>query len=77
MLRTIITLIYILVTIALSAVILMQEGKGSLGSLAGQQSTFWSKVKSRSTEGRMRKLTYVLSALFFVLAILLSTHPFA
>ena len=76
MLRTIITVVYILVTVALSCVVLMQEGKGGgLGALSGQ-SGFWEKAKSRSAEGRLKKLTYALSALFFAMSIALSVHPF-
>lgn len=75
-LRIIITIIYILVCASLAGVVLAQEGKSfGLGSLSG--STYWDKAKSRSKEGMLKKLTIILSALFFVLSIAMSVHPFA
>ena len=76
MLRIIITIVYILICIGLAVIILMQDGKqAGLGSLTGQ-STFWEKNKGRSKEGRLVKFTYLLSALFFIISLLLSMHPF-
>ena len=76
MLKTIATILYILICVALVFIVLMQEGKNSgLGALAGEN-TFWGQAKARSKEGRIVKLTYVLSTLFFVLSIALSMHLF-
>ena len=76
MLRTFVTLIYIIVCIILVCVVLMQEGKTKgLGALTGSSDTYWSKAKNRSKEGRLVTFTKVLSVLFVVLSIVLNMHP--
>ena len=76
--RTIITMVFIVVCVALSALVLMQEGKADgLGAISGSTSdTYWSKNKGRSMEGVMIKLTAVLSAAFVVLALVLNLTLF-
>ena len=76
--RTIITIVFIVVCVALSALVLMQEGKADgLGAISGSTSdTYWSKNKGRSMEGVMTKLTAVLSAAFVVLALVLNLTLF-
>ena len=60
-------------SIALTALVLLQEGKTQgLGAIAGAAETYWGKNKGRSMEGRLVKITTVLAALFFLLAILLN-----
>ena len=74
-LKTVITIILVRVSIILSIVVLMQEGKQEgLGSLAGGASTdtYWSKNKGRSKEGALKKFTTVLAVIFFILALLLN-----
>ena len=76
MLRTILTIIYIVVCIVFVCIILMQEGKTQgLGALAGNHDTFWTKAKGRSKEGRLATYTKVLSVLFIVLSVALNMHP--
>ena len=71
--RWILTIIMIIVSIALTALVLMQEGKTQgLGAIAGAAETYWGKNKGRSMEGRLVKITAVLVVAFFVLAILLN-----
>ena len=55
-LRVVINIIFILVCVALTVLVLMQEGKsGGLGSLSGQTSeTYWSKNKGHSREGMLQ-----------------------
>lgn len=73
MLKTIIMIIFFIVSIALSAIILLQEGKSAgLGSIAGMADSYWSKAKSRSMEGNLSKITTVLAISFLVLALLLN-----
>lgn len=73
MLRTILVILFIIVCIALAAVVLMQKGRDSgLGALAGSSDTYWDKNKSHSLEGRMMLITRVLTVSFFVLALLLN-----
>ena len=66
-------LIFLFVSLALSAIILLQEGKSAgLGSIAGMADSYWSKAKSRSMEGNLSKITTILAISFLVLALLLN-----
>lgn len=70
-LRIILTVLFALDCIALTVVVLMQEGKQQgLGAIAGAADTYWGKNKGRSMEGRLVKYTKILAVLFFILAIL-------
>ncbi|MBQ1291186.1 MAG: preprotein translocase subunit SecG [Lachnospiraceae bacterium] len=71
--RWILVILMIIDSIALTALVLLQEGKTQgLGAIAGAAETYWGKNKGRSMEGRLVKITTVLAALFFLLAILLN-----
>ena len=71
------TIIFLVVCIALTVIVLMQEGKqAGLGALSGAAPTFWDSAKNRSKEGYLKKVTYILSALFLILSLTLSMHPF-
>ncbi len=73
-LKTIATIIYIIVCIAIVIVVLMQEGKTSgLGALSGAADTYWTKNKGRSAEGVLVKITRVLAVLFVALSVVLYT----
>ena len=75
--RTLLTIIFVLVCIGLTVVVLMQEGKDAgLGSLSGQTDSYWSKNKSRSMEGNLIKLTKGLAVGFIVLTIILDLSIF-
>ena len=77
MARTIVTVIFILVCIALIAVVLMQESKSSgFGSLSGQVDSYVSKNRGRTKEGRLERYTTILGILFFIIAIGLSLKFF-
>ena len=72
-LRIALTVLFIIDCIALSVIILMQEGKSQgLGNLAGMSETYWGKNKGRSMEGTLVKVTKILGVLFFVLALVLN-----
>lgn len=72
-LKTILTVILILISVAITVVILMQEGKSAgLGSISGAADTYWGKNKGRSMEGVLVKLTRVGVILFLVLAVVLN-----
>ena len=76
-LRITLTIIFILVSVALSAIVLMQEGKSAgLGAIQGAADTYWGKNKGHSMEGMMIKITRVLAVLFFVLSMLLNMKIF-
>lgn len=65
-------IIYVLICIALSAIILLQEGKSQgLGSISGMADSYWSKNKSRSMEGNLVKFTKFAAIAFLVLAFVL------
>lgn len=76
-LRIVITVIFILVCIALTVLVLMQEGKSAgLGSISGAAETYWGKNKGRSMEGLLVKITKVLAVLFMVIAAILNLNVF-
>lgn len=72
-LRTILTILFVIDCIALTVVVLMQEGKSQgLGAIAGAADTYWGKNKGRSMEGGLVKATTIMGVLFFVLAVVLN-----
>jgi preprotein translocase subunit SecG len=72
-LNTVITVVFIILSIAITVVILMQEGKSAgLGAIAGAADTYWGKNKGRSMEGMLVKLTRAGVVLFLVLAMALN-----
>ena len=71
-LKTILTIVFIIISIAITVVILMQEGKNAgLGAIAGAADTYWGKNKGRSMEGMLIKITRIGVVLFLVLAVVL------
>jgi preprotein translocase subunit SecG len=77
MIRTICLIALIALSVVLTVLVLMQEGKSAgLGSIAGAADTYWGKAKGRSMEGRLVKATKILVLLFFVLSILLNMNIF-
>ncbi|MCR4999438.1 MAG: preprotein translocase subunit SecG [Lachnospiraceae bacterium] len=77
-LKSILTILFIIICVALTVIILFQEGKSAgLGSLSGQSlDTYWSKNKGRSKEGILIKVTTAMVVLFFVLAAVLNIGSF-
>lgn len=76
-LRIILTIIFILVCIALTVLVLMQEGKSAgLGSISGAAETYWGKNKGRSMEGLLVKITKILAVSFMLLAAILNLNVF-
>ena len=64
------TIVFIIVSIVLTVLVLMQEGKSAgLGAISGAAETYWGKNKGRSMEGKLVKYTKILAVLFFLLAI--------
>ena len=69
--KIILGIIFLIDCIALTIVVLMQEGKQQgLGAIAGAAETYWNK--GRSMEGGLVKATTVMGILFFVLAVVLN-----
>ena len=60
-LKTVLTVVFIIICIALTVIILLQEGKSAgLGAISGAADTYWGKNKGRSMEGMLVKVTRVL-----------------
>lgn len=76
-LRVVLTIVFIVVCIALTVLVLMQEGKSAgLGSISGAAETYWGKNKGRSLEGLLVRITKVLAVLFMGLAVILNLNVF-
>ena len=72
--RVILTVIYILLGVAISIVILMQEGKSNgLGSaIGGMADSYWSKNKGRSMEGALEHFTRYGAIIFMLITLILN-----
>ena len=76
-LKIVITILFILVCVALTVLVLMQEGKSQgLGTISGMAETYWGKNKGRSMEGLLVKLTKACAVLFILLAAILNLNVF-
>ena len=74
-LKTILTVVFILICLALTGIILLQEGKSAgLGAIAGAADTYWGKNKGRSMEGALVKSTKFLAIAFIVISIVLNLN---
>ena len=75
--KTILTVVFIIISVALTVIILMQESKSAgLGASAGAADTYWGKNKGRSMEGRLVTGTKILVVLFIVIAAVLNLGIF-
>ena len=73
-LKIVLYIIFVIDCIALSAIILLQEGKSAgLGTIGGMADTYWGQNKGRSMEGALVKF---LAILFLVLAVVLNLKVF-
>lgn len=71
--KIIVSIIFVIDCIALSAIVLLQEGKSAgLGTISGAADTYWGQNRGRSMEGALVKATRVLGVLFIVLAVVLN-----
>ena len=76
-LRVVINIIFILVCVALTVLVLMQEGKSAgLGSISVVAETYWGRNKGRSMEGMLVKITKILAVFFMLLAVVLNLNVF-
>ena len=76
-LKTVLTVVFIIICIALTVIILLQEGKSAgLGAISGAADTYWGKNKGRSMEGILVKVTRVLVILFLFISIILNIGSF-
>ena len=72
-LKTVVAIIYIILCVALTVIVLMQEGKnaGLSGAIDGIADSYWGKNKGRSIDGVLVNITRVLAVLFILLSIFL------
>ncbi len=75
----ILLIVYIIVCIALTVIVLMQEGKqNGLGAIGGGSSeSYWGRNKGRSMEGGLALATKILAVVFIVLSLVLNMNIFA
>ena len=77
-LKTVLMILLALDCIALTIVVLLQEGKSAgLGTIGGMADSYWGQNKGRSMEGTLVKVTRVLAVLFILLALALNLKVFA
>ena len=73
-LKIVLMIIFAIDCIALTAIVLMQEGKSAgLGTISGMADTYWGRSKGRC----LVKSTKFLAILFIVLAAVLNLKVFA
>lgn len=73
--KIIVQIIFIILCLALTALVLMQEGKTQgLGAISGAAESYWGKNKGRSMEGKLVSITKWLAVGFMVISILLNLN---
>ena len=76
-LKIVLYIVFVIDCIALSAIILLQEGKSAgLGTIGGVADSYWGQNKGRSMEGALVKSTKCLAILFLVLSVVLNLKVF-
>ena len=76
-LRIVLQIIFVVICIALTVLVLMQEGKSAgLGAISGAAETYWGKNKGRSMEGKLVKVTKYLAVGFMVITVILNLNVF-
>lgn len=74
--RIILMGVFIVISVVITAVVLMQESKqkGLSGAISGAADSYWGKNKGRSMEGKLVKITRICVILFFVIAAILNIN---
>ena len=76
-LKTVLLILFAIDCIALTVIVLMQEGKSAgLGTIAGMADSYWGQNKGRSMEGKLEKFTKIAAILIFLLALALNLKVF-
>lgn len=75
----ILLILYIIVCVALTVVVILQEGKqaGLTGAISGAAESYWGKNKGRSMEGGLVMATRVFAVLFVLISLLLNLSIFS
>ena len=77
MIRIILTIVFVILCIAMTVIVLMQEGKSAgLGAISGMAETYWGKNKGRSMEDNLVKITKYLAIGFMLISIVLNLSVF-
>ena len=74
MLRTIVTVVFIAICIALVILVMLQESKSSglTGTVGGMADSYWSKNRGRSMEGTLEHFTRYGAIVFMVITLILN-----
>ena len=73
MLKIILTIVFVLICIALTVIVLLQEGKSQgLRAIGGMADSYWGKNKGRSMEGTLEKFTKFAAIAVLLLALVLN-----
>jgi preprotein translocase subunit SecG len=74
-LKTALVIVFLVVSVVLAVIVMMQEGKGDglTSTLSGSSDTYWSKNKGKSKEAILMKVTIVLGILYMLLALTLAS----
>ena len=69
-LKIVLMILFAIDCIALTAIVLMQEGKSAgLGAISGIADTYWGQNKKNSIEGKLEFLTKIAVVVYFVLVL--------
>ena len=72
-LQYVLAIVIILVSIAIIAIVMLQESKQQgLGAIGGAADSFFGKNKGKTIDAKLVKLTKLLGAAFFILALVAS-----
>lgn len=75
MLRILLTIVFVILCVAIIALVLLQEGKSAgLGAISGAAESYWGKNKGRSMEGKLEQFTKICAVGIFVLALVLNLN---
>ena len=72
-LQYVLAIVIILVSIAIIALVMLQESKQQgLGAIGGAADSFFGKNKGKTMDAKLVKFTKLIGAIFFVLALIAS-----
>lgn len=72
-LAIIVSIVLFVVCLALSAIVLMQQGKsaGLSGAISGAAESYFGKNKARTMEGKLERITKILAGVYIVMCLVL------
>ena len=73
MLKIILTIVFVLICIALTVIVLLQEGKSQgLGAIGGMAESFVAKSKVKNFDSKLQKATIIVGIVFVIATIALN-----